>query len=31
MAKDTLIILSCEHRKILKTYLAIFQKYEWKG
>ena len=28
MAKHTLKILRCEHRKILKVCLAIFQDYE---
>ena len=30
MTKHTLKILRCEHRKIFKVYLAIFQHYEWK-
>ena len=31
MAKHTLKILRCEHRKIFKVCLAIFQHYEIKG
>ena len=31
MAKHTLKILRCEHRKIFKVCLAIFQHYEKKG
>ena len=31
MAKQTLKILQCEHRKILKACLAILQHYAWKG
>ena len=31
MAKHTLKILQCEHRKIFKECLAIFQHYEIKG
>ena len=31
MAKHTLKIVRCEHRKIFKVCLAIFQHYEIKG
>ena len=31
MAKHALKILSCEHRKIFKVYLTIFQHRRWKG
>ena len=31
MAKHTFKILRCEHRKIFKVCLAIFQHYEIKG
>ena len=31
MAKHTLKILRCEHRKIFKVCLAIFQRYAIKG
>ena len=31
MAKHTLKILRCEHRKIFKVCLAIFQYYDIKG
>ena len=31
MAKHTLKILRCSHRKIFKVCLAIFQHYEIKG
>ena len=31
MARHTLKILRCEHRKIFKVCLAIFQHYEIKG
>ena len=31
MAKHTLKILRCEHRKIFKVYLPIFQHYAIKG
>ena len=31
MAKHTLKILRCKHRKIIKVCLAIFQHHEWKG
>ena len=31
MAKHTLKILRCEHRKIFKVCLTIFQHYEIKG
>ena len=31
MAKYTLKILRCEHRKIFKVRLAIFQYYELRG
>ena len=30
MAENTFKILQCEHRKIFKVYLAIFQRYERK-
>ena len=31
MAKHTLKILRCSHRKIFKVCLAILQHYAWKG
>ena len=31
MAKHTLKILWCKHRKILKVCLAILQHFGWKG
>ena len=31
MTKHTSKILRCEHRKMFKVCLAIFQLYEWKG
>ena len=31
MAKHTLKILRCSHRKIMKVSCAIFQRYETKG
>ena len=31
MAKHNLKVLRCEHRKIFKVCLAIFQHYEIKG
>ena len=31
MAKYTLKILRCSHRKIFKVFLAILQHYAWKG
>ena len=31
MAKHTLKILQCSHRKIFKVSLAILQHYAWKG
>ena len=31
MAKYTLNVLRCEHRKIFKVCLAILQYYAWKG
>ena len=31
MAKHTLKILRCEHRKIFQVCLAILQRYAWKG
>ena len=31
MVKHTLEILNWEHRKILKAYLAIFERFAWKG
>ena len=31
MVKHVLKILQCEHRKIFKVCLVIFQRYAWKG